>query len=110
VRPALPDDPESVYFRAETAAAKKAAGIPTMLIGGVMQIETAEEIIASGDADMISLSRPLIREPGLIARWNSGDRARAKCIRCNKCLAAAYTQRVFECQQEAMLRQQAASE
>jgi len=109
VRPALPDDPESVYFRAEAAAAKKAAGIPTMLIGGIGRVETAEEIIAAGDADIISLARPLIREPSLIARWQSGDRARVKCIRCNKCLAAAFAQRVFECQQEAMLRQQAAA-
>ena len=108
VRLALPDDPESVYFRAEAAAAKRAAGIPTMLIGGIGRVETAEEIIAAGDADVIALARPLIREPGLIARWRSGDRAQAKCIRCNKCLAAAFTQRVFECQQEALLRQQAA--
>jgi 2,4-dienoyl-CoA reductase-like NADH-dependent reductase (Old Yellow Enzyme family) len=107
VRPALPDDPESLYFRAEVAAAKKAAGIPTMLIGGVGRLETAEEIIAAGDADVISFARPLIREPGLIARWQSGDTAPAKCIRCNKCLVAAYTQRVFECQQEALLRGEA---
>jgi len=109
VRPALPDDPESVYFRVEAAAAKKAAGIPTMLIGGVGRLETAQEIIASGDTDVISFARPLIREPGLIARWQSGDTAPAKCIRCNKCLVAAFTQRVFECQQEVLLRQEAAA-
>jgi len=107
VRPALPDDPEAVYFRAEAAAAKRAAGITTMLIGGIRRVETAEEIIAAGDADVISLARPLIREPGLIARWQSGDRAPAKCISCNKCLVAAFTHRVFECQQEALLRGEA---
>jgi 2,4-dienoyl-CoA reductase-like NADH-dependent reductase (Old Yellow Enzyme family) len=110
VRPALPDDPEALYFRAEAAAAKKAAGIPVMLIGGVGRLKTAEDIVASGDADLIALARPLIREPDLIARWQRGDRAPAKCIRCNKCLGAAFARRVFECQQEAELRRQAAGE
>jgi 2,4-dienoyl-CoA reductase-like NADH-dependent reductase (Old Yellow Enzyme family) len=109
VRPAQPDDPESLYFRAEAAAAKKAGGIPTMMVGGLGRIETAEAIIASGDADMVSLARPLIREPGLIARWQSGDRAPAKCIRCNKCLAAIFAARDFQCQQEKLLREQAAA-
>ena len=73
VRPALPDDPEAVYFRQEAAAAKKAAGIPVMLVGGVSRLETAEDIVGSGDADIISLARPLIREPDLVARWQRGD-------------------------------------
>ena len=108
-RPAQPDDAESLYFRAEAAAAKKAGGIPTMMVGGLGRIETAEAIIASGDADMVSLARPLIREPGLIARWQSGDRAPVRCIRCNKCLAATFAERDFQCQQEKLLREQAAA-
>ncbi len=109
-RPAQPDDPESLYFRPEAAAAKKAGGIPTMVVGGFSRIETAENVIASGDADMISLARPLIREPELVARWRSGDRAPVKCIRCNKCLAAIFAARDFQCQQEKLLREQAAAD
>ena len=58
---------------------------------------------------MISLARPLIREPGLIARWQRGDSAPAKCIRCNKCLAAVYAEGSLACQEEALLRQQASA-
>jgi 2,4-dienoyl-CoA reductase-like NADH-dependent reductase (Old Yellow Enzyme family) len=109
VRTARPEDPEQLYFRPEAAAAKKAAGIPVIIVGGVSAVATAEDIIAAGDADLISLARPLIREPDLIARWQRGDRAPVKCIRCNKCLAAAYQQRVLACQEEALLREKAAA-
>jgi 2,4-dienoyl-CoA reductase-like NADH-dependent reductase (Old Yellow Enzyme family) len=107
-RPALPDDPEAPYFLTEAAAAKKAGGIPTIVVGGFRKIETVEGLISSGQVDMISMSRPLIREPGLIKRWEGGDRAQAKCIRCNKCLAAIFAQRDFQCQQEKLLREEAA--
>lgn len=45
------------------------------------KIETALEKV-----DAISMSRPFIREPDLARRWASGDRSRALCISCNKCL------------------------
>jgi len=44
-----------------------------------------EEILRSGDADFLSMSRPFIREPGLVNRWESGDTGRATCISCNGC-------------------------
>jgi hypothetical protein len=31
------------------------------------------------------MSRPFIREPGLIKRWRSGDRREAACISCDNC-------------------------
>ena len=36
--------------------------------------------------DAVSLCRPFIREPHLVARWRDGDLTAAKCISCNKCL------------------------
>lgn len=32
-----------------------------------------------------ALCRPLIRESGLINRWQKGDRGQAKCVSCNQC-------------------------
>jgi 2,4-dienoyl-CoA reductase-like NADH-dependent reductase (Old Yellow Enzyme family) len=64
---------------------KAEVGCPVMVVGGIRSIEVAEEIIERGDADYISLARPLIREPGLPLRWQGGDRSRAKCISCNGC-------------------------
>ena len=38
---------------------------------------------------MVSLSRPLVREPGLVARWQSGDRAPSTCVSDNACFVPA---------------------
>ena len=43
------------------------------------------------DADLVAMSRPFIREPGLIARWLSGDHAPAACTNDNLCFAPART-------------------
>jgi len=46
----------------------------------------AEKLLREGVADYISMSRPLIREPGLINRWKAGDLRKAACISCNNCV------------------------
>ena len=68
----------------------------------------AEDILRRGHADMISVSRPLIREPGLIARWQRGDTAPAKCISCNKCFGFGVRGEPLECGEERRLREEAA--
>ena len=57
-----------------------------ILVGGIRNPIVAENIIKEGDADFISLCRPLIYEPNLPNRWKSGDITPAKCISCNSCL------------------------
>jgi 2,4-dienoyl-CoA reductase-like NADH-dependent reductase (Old Yellow Enzyme family) len=56
-----------------------------LVTGGIFSLETAESVVSSGDADMVTMCRALLREPGLIKRWHSGDTRRATCISCNKC-------------------------
>jgi 2,4-dienoyl-CoA reductase-like NADH-dependent reductase (Old Yellow Enzyme family) len=41
--------------------------------------------VGQGATDYISLARPLIREPRLVARWRAGDTAPACCISDNGC-------------------------
>lgn len=57
-----------------------------ILVGGIRNPTVAEKILQEGDADFISLCRPLIYEPNLPNRWKSGDITPAKCISCNSCL------------------------
>jgi len=45
----------------------------------------AERLVEDGVTDVISMSRPFVREPGLIRRWRSGDLRRAGCVSDNKC-------------------------
>ena len=104
-----PGDEERPYFRKDSAEAKRAVDIPVMLVGGIRSLEMAEDILHSGDADMISMSRPLIREPGLIARWQRGDTAPAKCLSCNKCFGFGARGEPLECGEERRLREEAAA-
>lgn len=67
------------------AKIKSAVGCPVMVVGGIRSFDLAQEILGQGAADYVSLARPLIREPGLIARWQAGDASRARCISCNGC-------------------------
>jgi len=79
-------EPEVIPFRERAARLKQEVSVPIILVNGIRNLETANEIVHSGDADMISLSRPLIREPGLLNRWQSGEQVSAKCISCSRCL------------------------
>jgi 2,4-dienoyl-CoA reductase-like NADH-dependent reductase (Old Yellow Enzyme family) len=104
-----PEDEECPYFREEGARAKRAVDIPVMLVGGIRSLSLAEDILSTGDADMISMSRPLIREPDLIARWQRGDTAPAKCLSCNKCFSFGLHGEPLECGEERLLREEAAA-
>jgi 2,4-dienoyl-CoA reductase-like NADH-dependent reductase (Old Yellow Enzyme family) len=68
-----------------------------MLVGGLRTFELMEEIVQNREADFISLSRPLIREPGIINDWKRGDYHRSKCISCNKCLEALRKDKTLQC-------------
>jgi len=106
-RVAKPGDEEHPYFREDSAEAKRAVDIPVMLVGGIRSLSMAADILNHGDADMISMCRPLIREPDLIARWQRGDTAPSKCISCLKCLATGVRGEPLECQEERQLREEA---
>ncbi len=74
------------YYRRWCAEIKNKVNVPVMLVGGLRTFELMEEILLNKEADFISLSRPLIRNPSLINDWKKGDYHRAECISCNKCL------------------------
>jgi 2,4-dienoyl-CoA reductase-like NADH-dependent reductase (Old Yellow Enzyme family) len=96
-----------IVFRERAAAVKKAVNVPVAVVNGIRDIETAQDIIDSGDADMISMSRPFIREPRLVLRWQKGDTSPAKCISCGKCMPIAIKQESLECGEEKRLREAA---
>jgi 2,4-dienoyl-CoA reductase-like NADH-dependent reductase (Old Yellow Enzyme family) len=81
---------DEAYFLPQAEAIRAAAPrVPIMLVGGMRSLERIEEVIASGAADYVSMSRPLIREPDLPNRWASGDRRRAACVSCSGCFGPA---------------------
>ena len=64
---------------------KQHVSCPVMVVGGFRSCEVIEKTLQDDDISYISMSRPFIREPGLVNRWLQGDRKRAKCISCNGC-------------------------
>ncbi|MBW1997772.1 MAG: NADH:flavin oxidoreductase [Deltaproteobacteria bacterium] len=91
---------KEAYFRDWTRQIKKEVTVPVMMVGGIRSYEVAEDIITKGDADLISMSRPLVREPNLIRDWMQGDRHRATCISCNGCLEEIRNNRPLRCTQK----------
>lgn len=76
------------YFRREAELLHAAIGIPLILVGGLRAFETMEYIVETNIADMVSLCRPLIRQPHVVKQWREGYQEPATCISCNGCLAA----------------------
>ncbi|MBC8870119.1 MAG: NADH:flavin oxidoreductase [Planctomycetes bacterium] len=77
---------EEVYYRDHARQYKERIGVPLILVGGIRSYTVAEELIDSGLTDYVALCRPLIREPGLVARWKSGDTRPSECGSCAACL------------------------
>ncbi|MCK8603382.1 NADH:flavin oxidoreductase [Desulfoferrobacter suflitae] len=80
---------DEVYYLEAARQYKARVKTPLMLVGGIRSLEVAEHLVNEDIADYISLARPLIREPDLVNRWKSGDRARATCQSDNLCFKPA---------------------
>jgi 2,4-dienoyl-CoA reductase-like NADH-dependent reductase (Old Yellow Enzyme family) len=85
------------YFRNWCQEIKPAVNVPVIMVGGLRTPGLLEEVLQNQEADLISLSRPLIKEPGLIKDWQNGDRHRATCISCNKCFEALLKGQTLRC-------------
>jgi len=81
----ITSEEKEACFLPEARVIRKGTSIPLSVVGGMRSIPVLEDIVESGVTDMISICRPLIREPGLIKRWMEGDQRRADCISCGKC-------------------------
>ena len=84
-RKGRPKMEERPYYLDEARRYKERIRVPLMLVGGIRSPEWARRIVSEGYADYVSVCRPLIREPGLIKRWQSGDTAKSTCISDNGC-------------------------
>jgi 2,4-dienoyl-CoA reductase-like NADH-dependent reductase (Old Yellow Enzyme family) len=86
VRPGkLDSEDKEVFYREAAITYKEKIKVPLMLVGGIRSFNVADKLVNDGLTDYVSLSRPLIREPDLINRWESGDLRKATCISCNAC-------------------------
>ena len=73
--------------------------IPVVASNRINMPETAEEIIASGAADMVSMARPFLADSALVAKAKAGQADRINtCIACNQaCLDHYFTGKRLSC-------------
>ncbi len=81
---------KEAYFSSWCREIKKLVSVPIIMSGGLKSFEKIAESFQKNEADLFGLCRPLIREPALVKRWESGDLKKASCISCNKCLTEIY--------------------
>lgn len=83
-RPEIRNKKDEAYFSNNARRIKQCVSVPVICVGGIRSVEVMEGIIKDKKADIIALSRPLIREPDLVNKIREG-KTRADCISCNQC-------------------------
>ena len=78
---------EEAYWLEHAEEIRKFTGdVPLILVGGMKYPQTMESILQSKKADLISLSRALIKEPDFPKHMEAGRKDPAQCGFCNRCL------------------------
>ncbi|QOY63199.1 NADPH-dependent 2,4-dienoyl-CoA reductase [Lysobacter sp. H21R4] len=86
-------------FSGITARLRPAVGVPVIATNRINMPETAERILAGGEADMVSMARPLLADPQWVAkaRTRRSDEINT-CIACNQaCLDHVFANRRASC-------------
>jgi 2,4-dienoyl-CoA reductase (NADPH2) len=82
-----------------TAKLRREVGIPVVASNRVNMPETAEEIIARGHADLVSLARPFLADPDWVRKAAGGRSDEINtCIGCNQaCLDHTFQHKIASC-------------
>lgn len=82
-----------------TARLRPEVGIPVITSNRINTPDLAEEILARGQADMVSMARPFLADPDFVAKAASGRAAEiAPCIACNQaCLDHTFQGKISSC-------------
>jgi 2,4-dienoyl-CoA reductase (NADPH2) len=74
-------------------------GIPVITSNRINTPEVAEDVLATGCADMVSMARPFLADPDFVAKAAAGKGAQiAPCIACNQaCLDHTFQMKISSC-------------
>jgi dimethylglycine catabolism A len=86
-------------FRPQSRAVKQAVGrLPVCYIGGVTDLQMAEEIVASGDADLVGMVRAHIADPEVVRKGSEGRLSEIRpCIHSNVCINVTHGRKAVRC-------------
>ena len=80
---------EEAYFASNAARIKEIVDVPVILVGGLLSVSVMKDVIQKDIADLVSMSRPFIREPDLPNKIKAG-KTKADCISCNGCFGTKF--------------------
>ena len=75
---------------------KKNVLIPVISVGGFRTFQEIENALENNDCDMVSMSRPFIRQPNLVSLFKNGE-TKASCINCNQCFFKVMSDKPLRC-------------
>lgn len=99
-KPGITAPEQEACFADAASAVKAAVKIPVILVGCLRSASVMDSILDKGIADMVSLSRPFVREPDLVNKIAAGQH-KATCISCNAC----FNPQKLECRLDNPLRE-----
>ena len=73
------------YFANFAARLAEVVSVPIIRVGGWRSRQVIEKFLNDSKIELISLSRPLVREPDLPKKFLSGSSDVSKCVSCNAC-------------------------
>lgn len=83
------------YFVRNAAEIAENVSCPVICVGGFRALDTIETVLRQTKIEAVSLSRPLLREPDLPAKWQQDPTAISKCVSCNLCYQSEAHKCVF---------------
>jgi 2,4-dienoyl-CoA reductase-like NADH-dependent reductase (Old Yellow Enzyme family)/thioredoxin reductase len=88
--------PPLEHDRVEAAAGAIGGDAPQILTSRIVDAETADRLVAGGQADAVGMTRALIADPDLPAKARAGG-AVIRCIGCNTCIAHYHAGTAIAC-------------
>ena len=86
-------------FTQVTGRLRKELGVPMITSNRINMPEVAEAVLERGDADLVSMARPMLADPDLVRKAAEGREDEINtCIACNQaCLDHTFTGRMTSC-------------
>ncbi len=82
------EEPIHLYNVDSATKIKEEVSLPVIVVGGFRHRAEIERVLMDGSADYVSLSRPLIIEPGIVNQFRQGKKEKSACIDCGFCAVA----------------------
>ena len=83
------------YFVPFAAKLAEEVSIPVIVVGGMRSLDVMEEVLNKTKIELISLSRPLLRESDLPNKMKDGTCNTSKCVSCNACYSSPSHKCIF---------------